>query len=313
MEPSFPKNETIMDRLDAMSILVATVEAGSFTGASKVLRTPLATVSRKVSELEAHLGVQLLMRTTRKLFLTDAGEAYVAASRRILEEVREAERAASGEYETPSGELVLTAPVLFGRLHLLPIVAEFLAAYPDITVRLSLSDRNLHLVDDHLDMAVRIGVLPDSSMIATRIGAMRTVVCAAPKLLSGHGAPERPADLASMPCVSFEPFPGPSVWTFRRPDGRGAVEVPIAPRLSVTTAEAAVSAASQGVGVTRVLYYQCEEAVRNGALCILLSEYEPVALPVHLIHAPRSRLPLKMRSFLDFASERLRDRLNGLR
>jgi DNA-binding transcriptional LysR family regulator len=242
-----------MDRLEAMSILVATVEKGSFTAASKALNVPLATVSRKISDLESHLGAQLLLRTTRKLVLTDAGRAYVTASRRILEEVADAERVVTGEYDTPSGELVLTAPILFGRLHLLPVVTEFLAAYPTITVRLSLSDRNLHLLDDHLDLAVRIGSLPDSSMIATQIGSMRTVVCASPRLLNAHGSPKRPDDLSMLPCINFEPLSNASIWTFRRPTNSGAINVAITPRLSVTTAEAAVWAASQGVGATRVL------------------------------------------------------------
>ena len=294
-----------MDRLEAMSILVATVEKGSFTAAAKALRTPLPTVSRKVSELEAHLGVQLLLRTTRKLSLTDAGQAYVAASRRILDQVDAAERAASGEYDTPNGELVLTAPVLFGRLHILPIVTDFLAAYPDITVRLSLSDRNLHLLDDHLDMAVRIGELPDSSLVATRIGEMRTVVCASPGLIDRHGAPQRPEDLSALPCVGFASLTGAATWTFRRPGG-GAIDVAVTPRLSVTTAEAAVWAASQGVGATRVLHYQCAEAVERGALRLLLADYEPAPLPIHLLHAGRGLMPLKMRAFLDFATQRLR-------
>jgi DNA-binding transcriptional LysR family regulator len=301
-----------VDRLEAMSILLHTVEKGSFTAAAKALGMPLPTVSRKVGELEAHLGAQLLLRTTRRLSLTDAGAAYVAASRRILDEVDEAERVVSGEYDAPRGELVLTAPVLFGRLHLLPVVADFLAAYRDITVRLSLSDRNLHLLDDRLDMAVRIGELPDSSMIATRIGSMRTVVCASPKLIDGHGAPKRPEDLSSLPCVSFESLSGASGWTFRRPGGSGAITVAVAPRLMVTTAEAAVWAASQGVGVAQVLHYHCAEAVRNGELRLLLADHEPARMPIHLIHAARGALPLKMRSFLDFATERLRQKLNDL-
>ena len=301
-----------MDRLEAMTILLRVVDKGSFSAAGRDLRVPLATVSRKVGDLEAHLGAQLLQRTTRKLVLTDAGRAYVAAARRILEEVDEAERVATGEYDKPSGELVLTAPILFGRLYLLPVVTQFLAAYPDITVRLSLSDRNLHLLDDHLDMAVRIGTLPDSSLIATSIGSMRAVVCASPALLAGHGAPKRPEDLSSLPCVSFEPLSGASIWTFRRPGGPGTIDVAVSPRLTVTTAEAAVWAASQGVGATRVLHYQCEEAVRSGVLLILLPDYEFAALPIHLIHASRGVLPLKMRFFLDFATERLRRRLDGL-
>lgn len=297
-----------MDRLEAMSILVLTAEKGSFTAAAKALRMPLPTVSRKVSELEAHLGAQLLLRTTRKLSLTEAGQAYLTAARRILREVDEAERVVSGEYDRPRGELVLTAPVLFGRLHILPIVTDFLTAYPDITVRLSLSDRNLHLLDEHLDMAVRIGELPDSSMVATRVGSVRTVVCASPDWIARHGTPARPEALASLPCVNFAFQPGPTVWSFQRRDGQGAVDVAITPRLSVNSAEAAVWAAREGVGATRVLDYQCAEAVRTGAVQILLAEHEPRPLPVNLIHAARGVLPLKMRAFLDFAAERLRRR-----
>jgi DNA-binding transcriptional LysR family regulator len=301
-----------MDRLQAMTIFLRVVDKGSFSAASRDLRVPLATVSRNVGDLESHLGAQLLQRTTRTLALTEAGRAYVTAARRILQQVDEAERAASGEYDTPRGELVLTAPVLFGRLHLLPVVAEFLAAYPDITVRLTLSDRNLHLLDDHLDMAVRIGPLPDSSMIATRVGSVRVVVCASPSLLAGHGAPKRPEDLALLPCVSFESLPGAAVWAFRQPGGGGTIDVAVSPRLTVTTAEAAVWAAAQGVGATRVLHYQCAAAVSSGALRIILPDYESAALPVHLVHAARGILPLKMRSFLDFATERLRRGLEAL-
>ena len=145
-----------------------------------------------------------MVRTTRKVALTDAGATYVASARRILDEIDETERIAAGEFHVPRGELILTAPVFFGRLHILPVVTEFLAAYPEINVRLLLSDRNLHLVEDHVDMAVRIGPLPDSTMIATRVGSMRTVVCASPKLLAGQGIPKSPEDLAVLPCVNFE-------------------------------------------------------------------------------------------------------------
>jgi DNA-binding transcriptional LysR family regulator len=179
-----------VDRLEAMSILLLTVEKGSLSAAARELRMPLPTVSRKASELEPHLGTPLLIRTTRRLSLTEAGRAYAAAARRILEEVNEAKREAVGEFITPRGEIVLTAPMLFGRLHLLPLVAEFLDAFPEIDVRLVLSDRNLHLIDDHVDMAVRIGSLPDSSMTATRVGSIRTVVCASPRLLGVHGVSE---------------------------------------------------------------------------------------------------------------------------
>lgn len=301
-----------MDRLEAMSILLLAAEKGSFTAAAKALRMPLPTLSRKVSELEGRLGARLLVRTTRKLALTDAGVAYAAAARRILEAVDDAERIAAGEFSAPRGELVLTAPVLFGRLHLLPIVADFLQAYPEITVRLVLSDRNLNLVDDHVDMAVRIGSLPDSRVIATRVGSMRTVVCASPGLLAAHGVPKSPDALSLWPCVAFESAAPDIAWRFRSADAGSVVETPIQPRLSVSTAEAAVWAAARGVGAARVLHYQCADSVRDGALRIVLRDFEPEPLPVTLLHAPRQQSPLKMRTFLDFAGPRLRRSIAGL-
>jgi DNA-binding transcriptional LysR family regulator len=301
-----------MDRLEAMTILLRVVDRGSFSAASRDLGVPLATVSRKVNELEEHLGTRLLVRTTRKVALTDAGATYVASARRILDEIDETERLAAGEFHVPRGELILTAPVFFGSLHILPVVTEFLAAYPEINVRLLLSDRNLHLIEDHVDMAVRIGPLPDSSMVAVRVGSMRTVVCASPKLLAGQGVPKKPDDLATLPCVNFEFLSPGSSWPFRLKDAKGATDVSIRPRLSVSTAEAAVWAASEGVGATRVLHYQCADAVRDGSLRIILADFEVQPLPVHLLHAGRGALPTKTRFFLDFAAHRLRARLTSL-
>ena len=291
-----------MDRLETMTILLRVVDRGSFSAASRDLGVPLATVSRKVNELEAHLGTKLLVRTTRKVALTDVGSAYVASTRRILDEIDETERIAAGEFHVPRGELILTAPILFGRLQIVPIVTEFLAAYPEINVRLLLSDRNLHLIEDHVDMAVRIGPLPDSTMIGTRVGLMRTVVCASPKLLAGQGVPKSPEDLAGLPCVNFEFLSPASAWPY----------MPIRPRLSVTTAEAAVWAAAQGLGVTRVLHYQCADAINDGSLRIILANFEVEPLPVHLLHATRGALPAKLRVFLDFAAARLREGLSSL-
>lgn len=299
-----------MDRLEAMSLLLLTVEKGSLTAAARVMNMPLPTVSRKLRELEAHLGATLLVRTTRKLALTEAGTAYVAAARRILTDIDAAERAASGEFEAPRGELVVTAPILFGELHVLPIVTEFLATYPEISVRLLLSDRNLHLIEDQIDMAVRIGHLPDSSMVATRVGAMPTVVCASPAMLARLGTPERPEDLAAYPCVAFDSPMARALWRFRR--GEGSVEMPITPRLSVTTAAAAIRAAGDGVGATRLFLYQCAEALKAGRVSRILSDHEPDPVPVSLLHAARGTLPLKMRVFLDFATGRLRARLGEL-
>jgi len=297
-----------MDRLDAMSVLVAVVETGSLSAASRKLGAPLPTVSRKVSELEAHLNARLLIRSTRKLVLTEAGAAYVAACTRILEQVGEAERAASGEYSSPRGDLVVTAPIVFGRLHVLPAVNDFIANYPKINVRLALSDRNVHLIDDHIDLAVRIGALQDSSMVASRVGTVRRVVCASPAYLAGVGTPQVPEDLAALACVNFDDFTSATAWTFSSAETRSERAVPIHSRLSVNTAEAAIDAAVAGVGVTRVLSYQAANAVAEGRLKIVLAPYEPEPLPINLVHVGQSMLPLKTRAFLDFAAPRIRER-----
>jgi DNA-binding transcriptional LysR family regulator len=302
----------MMDRLEAMTVLLRVVDRGSFSAASRDLNMPLATVSRKVNELERHLGTRLLVRTTRKVALTDVGASYVASARRILDEIGETERMAAGEFNAHRGELVLTAPVLFGRLHILPIVAEFLAAYPEINIRLLLSDRNLHLVEDHVDMAVRIGALRDSSMVASRVGSMRTVVCVSPKLLAGDRAPKSPESIADWPCVNFEPMSPVAAWSFRARADKRTFQVPIRARLTVSTAEAAVWAAIDGIGVTRVLHYQCAAPAREGLLRMLFEKYEVEPLPVHLLHAARGALPSKMRAFLDFAADRLRGDLKSL-
>ncbi len=300
-----------MDQLEVMRILLLSVDKGSFSAAGRELGMPLATVSRKVAELEAHLGARLLHRTTRKLVLTEAGAVYLGSARRILEQVGEAERVAAAEFQVPRGELVLTAPVLFGRLHILPVVTEFLAAFPRIDVRLRFSDRNLDLLDEHVDMAVRIGPLPDSSMVAIRVGSMRTVVCASPGLLLEHGEPGSPDGLAALPSISYDTFTPASSWPFRHA-GTRIEHVAVRSRLSVSTAEAAVWAAIQGVGVTRVLHYQCADGLRDGSLRLVLTAFEPEPLPVHLIHASRDNLPLKLRAFLDFAAVRLRNTLKSL-
>lgn len=301
-----------MDRLEAMSILLRVVETGSFSAASRALGVPLPTVSRKVGELEQHLGTRLLTRTTRKLALTDAGAAYIASARRILEDVDEAERLAAGEFQAPRGMLVLTSPVHFGQRHVLPIVSEFLAEYPEIDVRLLLADHNLHLLDDHVDLAVRIGQLPDSSMVATRVGAMRIVVCASPRLLAAQGTPARPEDLAALPIVNFDFLAPSAIWQFRPAGKHRPVDVPVMPRLSVNSSLAAVEAAKRHVGATRVLHYQCADAVREGALRLLLEDYESAPMPIHLIHAGDRALPSKTRVFLDFAASRLRQVLRDL-
>jgi DNA-binding transcriptional LysR family regulator len=298
-----------MDRLEAMSLLIQVVEHGSLSAAARASRVPLATLSRKISDLEELIGSRLLVRTTRKLTLTEAGVTYLDAARRILEQVDEAERQASGEFIAPKGELVITAPLMFGRLHVLPIVSDFLAAFPEITVRLLLVDRNVDLAGDHVDMAVRIGRLPDSSMFATLVGVMRMVTAASPRLLATHGTPRQPGDLSAMPCVAVDtPQPSPA-WRLKCGKGAATVDVPILARLIVSTTSAASEAAVRGVGVTHLLHYQVAAAVASGDLQLILEDFEPDAAPVHLVHASRGQMPLKMRRFLDFAAPLFRERL----
>ncbi len=292
-------------------MLVAAVDRGSLSAAGRWLRVPVPTLSRKISDLEARLGVRLLIRTTRRLSLTDAGAAYVTAARRILDEVAVAEREAAGEMLAPRGDLVVTAPLLFGRLHVLPVITDFLALYPQINVRLALSDQNAHLIDDHIDMAVRIGALADSAMIATRVGTMRTVTCASPALLARLGTPRTPDELRHLPCVAAGPSSLASGWPYRDPASGAPATIPVMPRLTVSTADAAAEAAVHGVGVTRLLHYQVADAIEAGALRIVLADFELPPAPVSLVHAARGQMPLKMRSFHDFAAPRLRRTLTA--
>ena len=296
-----------MNRLESMRVLLAVVDAGSLSAAGRRLAMPLATVSRKVSELESALKTRLLIRTTRQLTLTEPGGAYVAACRRILDDVHEAERAAAGEYSAPRGELVVTAPVVFGRLHVVPILVEFLQAFPEVNVRLALGDRNVNLLDDHVDLALRIGALADSGLVATKVGAIRTVVCASPGYVAAHGTPRAPRDLGAHTCISFEFFASANSWSFRA--DRAELLVSVSPRLIVNAAEAAIDAAIAGLGVTRVLSYQVDAALRAGHLVRLLQPFEPEPVPVSLLYAGQGRLPLKLRALIDFAVPRLRARL----
>jgi DNA-binding transcriptional LysR family regulator len=298
-----------MDRLEAMSILVEAIEAGSLSAAGRRLGMPLATVSRKVSELEAHLKTRLVNRSSRRLSLTDAGESYVAAVKRILDAVEEAERGASGEYRAPKGELIVSAPILFGRLHVLPVAVEFLEAYPEIDMRCVFSDRVVNLIDERVDLAVRIGELPDSGLLATRVGVIRRIVCASPRYLAKRGTPKTPRELREHDCVTFEGLPAGDAWTFGEANETEAV--PVRSRLVVNTAEAAVDAAVAGLGLTRVLSYQAAPAVRAGALEVALREFEPTPWPVTLAYTGGRFLPLKVRAFIDFAAPRLKAVLAG--
>lgn len=300
-----------MDRLEAMNILVAVVETGSFTAAGKRLGVPLPTVSRKLAELEGHLSTRLLTRSTRRLDLTEAGRDYVAACRRILGEISDAERKAAGEFVSPKGELALTAPIVFGRLHVVPVATAFLETYPEISMRLVLSDRNAQLLDDHFDLAVRVGVLNDSSMIATQVGSVRWVVCGSPKYFAAHGAPKSLLDLSSLACVTFNLRGQVASWSFGR--GKGSKSVPIRSRFSVNTAEAALDATIRGAGVTRVLSYQAAKAIEEGRLQRVLEQFEPEPLPVNILYPAQSFMPQKIRTFIDFAVPLLRKELMQVR
>jgi DNA-binding transcriptional LysR family regulator len=297
----------IMDRLESMRVLLAAADAGSLSAAGRALGLPLATVSRKVADLEAHLRAQVFIRSSRSLTLTEAGRAYVEASRRILEDLAEAERAAAGEYAAPRGDLVIAAPVVFGRLHVLPVILDFLGAYPNIDVKLVQSDRVVDLAEDHIDVAIRIGELPDSNMVASRLGDIRQVVCASPTYLENRPALETPANLAQHACVTFEQLNNARTWMFVN----GGVPLPVRvhSRLVVNSAEAAIDAAVAGIGVTRVLSYQVVRGMTEGSLIRALQAYEPAPTPVHVLHPGRGRMPIKLRAFLDFAAPRLRQSL----
>ncbi len=224
----------------------------------------------------------------------------MAACRRILEEIGEAERAATGEYASPKGELVVTAPVVFGRLHVVPVVADFLAHYPEIGIRLVLTDRVVHLMDEHADIAIRIGALPDSMLMATGVGTVRRVICASPAYLATHGVPSKPRDLAGHECITFKVLASMRAWVFG--SGKSELSVPVHSRLAVNTAEAAIAAAILGVGLIRVLSYQVADAVRDTALNVVLDNFESAPLPINLVHKGQAPVPLKLRAFLDFVT-----------
>ena len=296
-----------MDRLEAMSTVLAVAEAGSLSAAARRLNTPIATASRQISELEEHLHTKLFDRTARKLALTAAGSSYVAASKRILADLTEAERAASGEYSVPTGELIVTAPVHLGRLYLIPILAEFLRLYPKINVQLVLVDRIVNLPEDHVDVALRVGVLPDSRLIALRVGSVRRVTCASPAYLTARGTPSTPDDLAGHDCISYEGVLAGNAWRFVR--DKTEIIVSVQPRLFVSLVEAACDAARAGIGIARVFSHHVAASIEAGTLVTVLDDFEPTPLPVTLLYTAGRFLPLKVRAFLDVAAPRLKAQL----
>lgn len=297
-----------MDRIDAMKVFIATLDQGSLAGAGRLLKRSPAAVSRAIAFLEAHVGVELLHRTTRSIRLSEAGERYAVACRRILTELEEAEILAVGERSAPRGMLTLSAPPISGEDTLRPILDEFLDLYPMVTARLLLLDRNVGLVEEGVDVAMRVAQLPDSALIATRIGTdVRRVVVASPLYLARYPAIREPGDLALHRIIAFSNF-GLDSWSFAAAPGSAVPRaVSFAPRLIVNSVRAAMASAIEGHGLTRLYSYHVAEAVKADQLRVVLADAEFPALPIHLLTSPgRASVP-KVRAFLDFAAPRLRE------
>ncbi|KAA0588410.1 DNA-binding transcriptional LysR family regulator [Azospirillum lipoferum] len=295
-----------MDRIDAMKVFVAALDEGSLAGAGRRLGRSPAAVSRALALLEANVGVRLLHRTTRSIRLSEAGERYAAVCRRILTDLEEADMLAAGERSAPRGTLTITAPVVGGEEIMRPILDAFLDAHPAVSAKLYLLDRPANLIDEGIDVALRIAHLPDSSMVAVRVGEVRRVVVAAPRYLASHPPIEQPADLAKHRIIAMTHF-GLDSWSFP-PVGASAVPrtVSFTPRFVVNSVRAAVASAVEGHGVVRLFTYHVAEKVCDGQLEIVLKDAEHAPLPVHLI-APEGRLSTpKVRAFIDFAVPRLR-------
>ena len=299
-----------MDRIDAMRSFVAAVDRGSLASAARSLGQSAATVTRAIALLEARLGTRLLHRSTRALHLTQFGESYLATCREVLSALDVAERGAAREQEQPSGLLTITAPLRFGQLHVRPLLDAFLDVNPAVQARLLLLDRVVNLVEEGIDAAIRIAHLPDSTLIATRLGEVRRVLCAAPAYLACHGAPLAPAALREHACIMERDGAETEIWRFAAAPGRPLLPIPIRPRLVVNSASAAVDSASAGHGITRVMSYQAAADVAAGRLVILLEQYEPTPIPVHLVLPSGRSRTAKQRAFGEYAVPRLRDALS---
>ena len=293
-----------MDRFYLMSVFVAVAEAESFAKAGRHLGMSPPAVTRAISALEDRLGVRLLTRTTRMVRLTEAGARYLDDSRRIMAEMDEADESATGISATPRGQLHVTAPVLFGRIFITPVILEYLDRHPEVNVNALFLDRIVNLVEEGIDIAIRIGELPDSSLRAARVGTVRQVVVAAPSYLQQHGIPQHPTDLKSHRIVAAMGITASPDWKFYA-NGK-PVSVRVAPRMTVTTNESAIEAVRMGWGVTRLLSYQVAPHLKQGELKTVLSEFEPPALPVHVVHLDGRRPTAKVRAFVDLLVERLR-------
>jgi DNA-binding transcriptional LysR family regulator len=293
-----------MDRFRELSTFVAVAEKGAFNAAARRLNTSPPAVTRLVNTLEARLGVRLFTRTTRQVALTEAGARLRADAARILAELETAEASATGAHEAPQGVLRITAPVLFGQRFIAPILLDYLDDHPKATAAALFVDRIVDLIGEGLDVAVRIGALPDSSLSATRVGAVRRVTVAAPGYLAQHGAPQVPGDLTGHRIIFPSSTGGVLAWEYAA-DGKQPT-VRLEPALSVSTMEAAINAAVAGWGVTRVLSYQVADAIAAGDLVEVLADHENREMPIHLVHSEGRRAAAKIRAFIDLAARRLR-------
>ncbi|UPY36474.1 LysR family transcriptional regulator [Sediminicoccus sp. KRV36] len=290
-----------MDRFAAISAFIAVVDRQGFAPAARHLGLVPSAVTRHVAALEAHLGVRLLARTTRSVTLTEAGAGYLERARRIMAELAEAEEFAQSERLTPVGRLVVSAPAVFGRLHVAPLMAEFLNRHAGVQGQLQLSDRWINLVEEGMDCAIRIGHLPDSGLVARRLGETRRVVVAAPGYLARHGTPRDPGEVSAHRIIRFSAFEGAEEWRLFRAGMEQ--RVPIAPRLVTNSADAALCAAEREGGLTMVLAYQAREAVAAGRLVRILRDFEPPPMPIQIAWPAARLIPAKLRAFIETAVE----------
>lgn len=287
-----------MDRLEAMQVFVTVADLRGFAPAARKLRLSPSAVTRLIAALEEHLGARLLQRTTRQVRLTDVGTRYLERARRILADVEEADGSAREERNRPGGRLVVSAPVGFGRLHVGPVMTEYLKRYPEVACELRLSDNLVNLVEDAVDAAVRIGHLADSSLVARQVGEMRRITVATSGYLKRHGEPRTPEALTEHQTILFGPA---TAWRFAK-DSRD-IEVTPSPRFTSNSADAALQYAEAGGGITRVLAYQAAEGLKRGRLKILLAKYEQPALPIHIVYPTSRLLSAKVRAFIDLVVE----------
>ncbi len=293
-----------MDRLLTMSVFVAVADEGGFAPAARRLGLSPPSMTRAVNELEARLGARLLHRTTRSQRLTEAGERYLADCRRILLEVEAADKQAVGLHAEPEGLVTVSASVMFGRMKVAPILLDLLDRYPGITLSAVFVDRVVHLMEEGIDIAVRIAELPDSSLSAARVGAVRRVLCAAPDYLDRVGRPRSPAELAGLETLAFASLSSGAEWTFEH-DGKSLRFQPRA-RFLVNSADAAIAAAVAGRGITRVLSYMIAPQLAAGSLEIVMPDHEPPAVPIHVVHKEPGQTSARVRAVVDHLVQRLR-------